>query len=57
MHFSENLNCGSVLSYSWVNMRCAICMMSHSSAVNGNVSHLWDTLDNLNCIYLTHVTT
>jgi len=50
VHFSENFNCASVLSYSWVNMGCANCMMSHTSAVNGNVSHCWDALDNLNCI-------
>ena len=39
VHFSEKLNCGIVLSYSWVNTGCANCMMSHTCAVYGNVSH------------------
>ena len=50
MNFPENWNCEGVLSYIWVNMACANYMMSHTSAVNGNVSHYWDALDNLNCM-------
>jgi hypothetical protein len=50
VHFPENMNCEVVLSYSWVNMGCANCMMSHTSAVNGNMSHYWDALDNFNCM-------
>jgi hypothetical protein len=50
VHFPENMNCEVLLSYSWVNMGYANCMMSRTSAVNGNMSHYWDALDNLNCM-------
>ena len=45
-----------VLSYVWVNMRCANCMMTHPSAVNGNVNSYSNAPNNLNCMWLTHLT-
>ena len=46
-HFPENIMKG-MLSYIWVNMGCANCMMSHTSAVNGNVNSYRNLPNNLN---------
>jgi len=50
MNFPENWNCDGALSYIWLNTQSANCIVSHSSAVNGNVSHYWNALNNLNCM-------
>jgi hypothetical protein len=39
-----------MLSYSWVSMVCANCMMSHTPAVNGNISSYRNVPDNVNCV-------
>jgi len=46
-----------VFLYIWVNMGFANCMMSHTSAVNGNVNSQRNALDNLIHMRLTHFTT
>jgi hypothetical protein len=38
-------------------MGSANCMMSHTSAVNSNVDSYRNAPDNLNCMWLTHLTT
>jgi hypothetical protein len=38
-------------------MGCANCMMSHISAVHSNVNSYRNAPDNLNCMWLTHLTT
>jgi len=46
-----------MLSYSWVNMVCANCMMSHTPAVNGKVNSYRNVPDNVNYVWLAHFTT
>jgi len=46
-----------VLVYIWVNMGCVNYMMSHTPAVNSNVNNYRNAPDNLNCMWLTHLTT
>jgi len=38
-------------------MGCANCMVTNTSAVNGNVNSYRNAPDNLNCIWLNHLTT